>query len=164
MGLRLPIIIKTLAPQKPEEINDFILALLSVIKNNISLDKVTEQNCKLVVVELITNAIKHVKGYENILEVCLDYPLIKISKIDNGPRFQLVEEALNKKKCTNNYWTEIVEDGTILFKDQDIRIKEDLDSFPENYGFEIITKASQFFSYKYNADKTENIFTAIIKS
>ena len=161
MSLKSPVIIKATAPQRPEEINDFVKELLTLIKNNISLDNLTERNCKVVLVELITNAIKHAK-VESTLEVYLDDSLIKISKIDFGPKFER-EDVINST-VTNNYEVERINEKTIVFKHREHRANKDLKSVPENFGFEIIAKACKSLTYIYDPDKKENIFTAVIKA
>lgn len=163
MAIQLPVIIQAEAPDKPEEIDAFVKQVLLLVNNNIVLNKPVERNCKLVLIELITNAIKHVKGYQNIIEIHIENNILKIRKIDKGPGLS-IEKLKKDNSYIRNYIISEEDNCTLIFVDKDNRIENDVILFPENFGFEIITKASQYFSYSYDETNKSNIFTAIIQS
>jgi len=162
MSLKLPVVIRAEAPDKPEEINDFIKQLLSLINQHILLDKPVERNCKLVLIELITNAIKHAVGFNNIIEIHInEEPVLKIRKIDSGPNLKLDQLISGNEKALRNY--SVQKQGNVFqFIFIDHRLEEELNSFPEHFGLEIITKVAENFTYEYDVTSKLNVFTVVI--
>lgn len=133
---------------------------------------------KLVIMELLTNAMKHTKAI-SFLELEIGEDEISIRKIDAGSRFSFLDSKTGKSYCFPltdfHYPTQML----AVFGDNyslDILIKnEDLIEFlepkeidylsahelPENFGLMVIKQCASSFHYHYNVPDGRNTFEVV---
>lgn len=140
-----------------------------------------ESKCRLIVTELLTNALKHSTTNSTIFSISIDSEKLRITKVDQGRPFYL--EAWKEREalvwpldryqgrklviyedmmcCLYGY---IENPNKIVFTTKDFPIstpprpKEIL----EHFGLMIMTKASDSFIYWYNPESGENVFQAVM--
>ena len=133
---------------------------------------------KLVIMELLTNAIKHSKT-ESFLEISkMDHSLI-VRKIDSGQKFNCKNSETNQDlqipikdftaefiinvRLGNNYELPILIKGEnhIEFLEPENLNHDSFFNIPENFGLLIIKQCSDNFSYYYDNKKNVNVFEVI---
>jgi hypothetical protein len=136
---------------------------------------------KLILTELVTNAIKHAhtSSFNLIVEIVAD--LVKIVRVDNGNPFNLFSEGMAlewplapnyigkpvmilKDKMSNMF--AIIDDYyNIEFKLEEYSKEEEgvIDTLLEHFGLIIITKLSDRFTYSYDPINNLNLFETNIK-
>lgn len=169
MGLKLPVIIRAEIPESPEEINNFIKQLIELVKQYVSLKTSVERNYKLILVELITNTIKHVKkGEGSNLELYFDDPRIEIIKTDKSytlvfDNMTMPFNSFNKHLTVflsgNKHDILVLDYYKFQFLERQQQELNSLETLPEHYGLKIITAASEKFIYEYKPSTKENIFS-----
>jgi hypothetical protein len=139
-------------------------------------------NCKQILIELLTNAVKHSNADTTIISIAINRKSIEITKSDKGRKFYLnnytswppLSWPLEKKYVGEKI--KIYEDDIsnlyAIIKDEN-RIVFDIEEYPitkvtsssnllEHYGLLIMAKFSNEFSYFYNPLTNLNQFTTII--
>jgi hypothetical protein len=136
---------------------------------------------KLILTELVTNAIKHSHTSEFKLIVEIDADLVKITRVENGNPFSLFSEGralewplapshigksvmILKDKMSHMF--AVIDDYyKIEFKLEEYSKDEEvvIDTLLEHFGLIIITKLSDKFNYSYDPANNLNIFEANIK-
>lgn len=135
---------------------------------------------KLVIMELLTNAMKHCRK-ESYLVIEKSEVQIIIKKIDNGPRFSfldfytnkqyllpLTDEEVNKDinaLLANNYKMvlRIINRNSIEFLAPEDIVYQSIFEIPEHFGLLIIRQCVESFHYHFDEKTDENIFEVIFK-
>ncbi|MGV8879795.1 MAG: hypothetical protein ACOH2A_12265 [Sphingobacteriaceae bacterium] len=137
--------------------------------------------CRLILSELITNAIKHSLVDNIIMEITVDPLFVEISRYDRGKRFFLVLENQSEYYPLNDAYAG---QQIMVFKDKmynlvavvknpfliDFKLQEymeekhDIKDTLEHFGLIILTKSSSRFSYRFDPDTFTNIFSARIET
>lgn len=132
---------------------------------------------KLVIMELLTNAIKHSKTI-SYLEISKTNNQLIIRKIDEGNKFTFIDTFSDEiiqfpishltttKKVTamlgNNYKLPLLlKDGNSLEFLEPFEIDYSTNSIPENFGLLIIKQCSDYFYYHFDEKNRRNIFEVI---
>ncbi|MDB5014409.1 MAG: hypothetical protein JWQ25_2611 [Daejeonella sp.] len=136
---------------------------------------------KLILTELVTNAIKHAHTNEFKLIVGIESDLVKLTRIENGNPFSLFSEGralewplssnfigknvMILKDKMSNMFAVINDYYNIEFKLEEYSKDDDIviDTLLEHFGLIIITKLSDKFNYSYDPANHLNIFEANIK-
>lgn len=140
-------------------------------------------NCKQILIELLTNAVKHSNADVTVISVNLNGRSIEITKSDKGRKFYLnnytswppLSWPLDKKYIgekikiyqddISNLYAVIQNENRIVFEIEEYPITKVTSSsnLLEHYGLLIMAKFSNEFFYLYNAETNLNQFTAIIQ-
>lgn len=132
---------------------------------------------KLVIMELLTNAVKHSKTV-SYLEIIKAENQLNIKKIDGGNKFTFKdifsEEIIqfpmphftNEKKITallgNNYKLPlVVKSGNKVEFLEPFEVDYSDMVIPENFGLLIIKQCSDYFYYYFDENNNQNIFEVI---
>lgn len=139
-------------------------------------------NCKQILIELLTNAVKHSNTDITIISVRINDGSIEITKSDKGRKFYLnnytgwppLSWPLDKKYIGEKIkiYDDDISNLYAIIKSEN-RIVFEIDEYPitkvtsnsnllEHYGLLIMTKFSSQFYYLYNEETNVNQFTAII--
>jgi hypothetical protein len=139
-------------------------------------------NCKQILIELLTNAVKHSHADTTILTVCINGKAIEITKSDKGRKFYLnnytswppLSWPLEKKYVgekikiyeddISNLYAVIKSENRIVFDIEEYPINKvtSNSNLLEHYGLLIMAKFSNEFFYVYNPETNLNQFTTII--
>lgn len=133
---------------------------------------------KLVIMELLTNAIKHSKTL-SYLEIIKARDKLIVRKIDEGSRFlfkdifsnELIEFPLTvfdgEMKLTallgNNYELPLLlrsKNSVEFLLPEEVEF-DSIFSIPENFGLLIIKKCSDYFYYHFDEENNRNIFEVV---
>ncbi|MFA6082936.1 hypothetical protein [Mucilaginibacter sp.] len=138
---------------------------------------------KMVLIELLTNAIKHSGNSETLIEVSTDAHCIKLKKTDNGDTFAIecdqikLEWPLPGKHHAGRIISIYGDDSCTLkgnvenncqinFFIEEHTDTETMDnaitSLPEHFGLMIVTRACNSFMYEFDIDTCTNNFIATI--
>lgn len=161
-------------PKDPNGILDYICQVISALKERIELDVATVRNIKLILVELVTNSIKHSNDDEALIELSIDHPTLTIQKVDKGLQIKFAGEAhkipfvdVNKTVMVSfsdskKHHIKILDKYQFKFLDA---YKEgiSIDYMPEHFGLYIITLASDSFVYQHDPKLQENRFIVNLK-
>lgn len=140
-------------------------------------------NCKQILIELLTNAVKHSNADVTVISVNLNGRSIEITKSDKGRKFYLnnytswppLSWPLDKKYIgekikiyqddISNLYAVIQNENRIVFEIEEYPITKVTSSsnLLEHYGLLIMAKFSNEFFYLYNPETNLNQFTAIIQ-
>ncbi len=133
---------------------------------------------KLVIMELLTNAMKHSKTNSFIQIIKLDSQLV-IKKIDYGRRFSFKDALTNQLHdfpfnfikneiiinalLGNNYELPILlkSNSKVEFLKPEEVLIESVFDIPEHYGLKIIRQCSDSFHYSYDESSNQNVFEVI---
>lgn len=160
-------------------IADEIYALaMAVIEYTGQKDDATVSKLKMILVELLTNSLKHSGQEESIIEVETSGNNITIKKIDAGNGFalrcgdNLMEWPLPGRHHTDEIVTIYSDNGAILKANLESNcalqffIEEaeepgiiDIDSLSEHFGLMIITRSCDKFTYTFDIDTCTNTFS-----
>ena len=124
---------------------------------------------KIIITELLNNAIKHSGDTETTINVIIDNQKITVKKIDNGPRFEpdgLFTFSIRGETITlssddlNSLYAVVQNDYTIKFICEENTDKQVVDpnSINEHFGLLIIARAADEFIYRYDDKTSSNIF------
>jgi hypothetical protein len=154
-----------------QELLDFIVNQLPahINKDGISF------KIEVILIELLTNGIKHAGTKETFLDITVDENLINIDKKDFGNRYQpgnitslLVHDPGHKELLTkdglHSMYAVVESDTRLKFTCEEVNDEEALDvnDLMEHFGLLIITKASDNFTYEYDIDMGLNTFSVQI--
>jgi hypothetical protein len=128
--------------------------------------------CKVIITELLTNAIKHAGGGSTLFDIEVDDRCLIIQKTDNGAPLYLLnlhshsstEDIANKKLISadplNSLFAAWESESRIRFSCEEGSTDEFLsvDQVMEHFGILIITRSSNEFTYFYNKQTNSNIF------
>jgi hypothetical protein len=160
IGLRIP--------DNPDDIQSYIFEVLGELGKYITLTKALERRIKLILVELITNSIKHSTDPDALLQLTINHPQLTIEKIDVGLQivfegaeqipFKELDKTLQISFSENNsHDIKVTDHYKFRFLDN---FKDDMsiNHFPEHFGFFIITVASDSFEYEHDPILRKNTF------
>jgi anti-sigma regulatory factor (Ser/Thr protein kinase) len=130
---------------------------------------------EVIIIELLTNGIKHAGTIETFLDVTINEDNINIDKKDFGNRFHpgnitslLVYDVGHRELLTkdglHSMYAVVESDTQIRFVCEEENGDEVLDvtNLMEHFGLLIITKSSDTFTYEYDVDTGLNTFSVII--
>ncbi len=80
---KLPITIDVEIPNDTDKIYDYTKHILDIIMEHLHLDLSHQRRIKLIIVELITNSIKHSNGLPTQFQLIIDHPQLSILKLEN---------------------------------------------------------------------------------
>ncbi|MBE9602497.1 hypothetical protein [Pedobacter sp. MC2016-24] len=167
MNKSFPIILELETPQHPDDIFSFIKMVLAKILDHKMLDIAHQQKIKMILVELITNSIKHSADQGSQIKLVIDQPSLSIQKFEKGLQiefsassqqipFEEVDKILKISFSEeNNHHIQPLDRYKFKFLNPH---KEgfDIEHMPEHFGFYIITIASDSFIYQYDPEAKEN--------
>ena len=156
-------------PSRPDEILDYVHYVLHALEEQVALSVEVKRNIKLILVELVTNSIKHSNDDEAHIQVSFKHPTLTIQKVDKGLQIKFAGDShkipfvdINKTiqvsfaerkkqhiKVLDKYQFQFVD----AFK-EGLEINE----LPEHFGLYIITLASDEFIYQHDPNLQENRF------
>ncbi len=168
-----------------DELYHLLNDILSYIKNN-TLDEEYARisgRCKLVLVELFTNALKHSDADQTVLELQISGDFIRINKTDTGRPFAIQESKYGKAIILPvEYYmldrkviiysddmaslycvAESPEKLSFLVQDHDVEIPPIPSNLLEHFGLMIIAKAADRFTFKFDPALGTNNFTALLR-
>ena len=139
-------------------------------------------NCKQILIELLTNAVKHSNADSTFIDVCITGAAIEITKTDKGRKFYLnnytswpplswplekkyiVEKIKIYEDDISNLYATIQSENRIIFDIEEYPIDKvnSSSNLLEHYGLLIMAKFSSEFFYVYNPENNTNQFTTII--
>lgn len=150
-------------------------------KEKISDDTISK--LKLILVELLTNSLKHSGGEKTTLEVATNGTQLTIKKTDSGNglaiRYEenLLEWPLPGKHHANRILTVYTDSNAILkakltnncclqffIEETEQTGPLDINALTEHFGLMIITRACHTFGYEFDIDSCTNTFTASINT
>jgi len=166
MNNSFPIILELETPQHPDEIFSFTKMVLAKILNYKILNIAHQQKIKMILVELITNSIKHSADHSSQIKLVIDKPSLSIQKFEKGLQIEF-------SASQQIPFEEIDKILKISFSEENMHHIQPLDSYrfkflnphkegfdiehmPEHFGFYIITIASDSFIYQYDPEAKEN--------
>jgi len=165
-----PIIINHKIPNDPDKIYEQTNDVLENILDHVALDLGYQRRIKLIVIELITNSIKHsIEGYTT-MKMIIDHPHLSIQKIERGLKIkfssnspQLPFEDINKKISigftdANRLTIQPLSQYRFKFLKPEQEETSDIMQIPEHFGLYIITLAADSFVYQYDPELKENSF------
>jgi hypothetical protein len=165
-----PITVKLDIPNDPEKIIEHTKHILSNILEHVSLDLGYQRRIKLILIELITNSIKHSPEAFTSIQLIIDERHLSIQKIEKGIKiafsasspqipFENVNNILNISFSESNRHN-IQPLGQYKFKflKPNHEEKPDIEQIPEHFGLYIITMAADSFVYQYDPEQGENTY------
>jgi hypothetical protein len=169
MNKALPIILQLDIPKHVDEVLGFTKSALAEIMAYKKLDMSLQRRVKLILVELVTNSIKHSMDDNSKINLVIDHPAVSIQKMEKGlqiefssPTQQIPFEEIDKTikisfSEENKHHIQTLDRYKFKFLNP---FSEGLsiDQIPEHFGFYIITMASDSFVYQYDPDKKENLY------
>lgn len=170
MNESFPIVLELETPQNAEQIYPFTQKVLGKILDYKSLDSNTQSRIKMILIELITNSIKHSSDADSQIRLVIDHPVLTIQKFEKGLQiefssgcqqipFEEVDKILKISFSEQNKH-QIQPLGKYKFKFLGPYTEElTLHQIPEHFGFYIITLASDSFIYQYNPETKVNQYT-----
>jgi anti-sigma regulatory factor (Ser/Thr protein kinase) len=128
---------------------------------------------KVVITELLNNAVKHAGNSETAIHVHIDHENIKIEKTDFGNPFNpngLFKKATGQKAqlsqdALHRIYAVIESENFARFICEEIDNEEllDVNNLSEHFGLLIITKSADEFTYKYDPSSGLNTFIVHLK-
>jgi two-component sensor histidine kinase len=126
---------------------------------------------KVIVTELLNNALKHAESAETRIHVLIGEKTIRIEKTDYGNRFD-PENLITAKNNTpgsrvmlttdslNNLYAIIEKDTYVKFycEENAAAVTPDVNDINEHFGLLIITRSSDEFTYRYDITSGLNTF------
>lgn len=129
----------------------------------------------IIVTELLTNALKHVKNAETLIRVYIDDKTLTIEKTDFGTPFNpnnFIEilkhpagyKLMLTKDDLNAMYAVVEKENMVRFVSEDGADVDapNLDDLMEHFGLLIITKSSSEFTYHFDPTSGLNTFNVII--
>ena len=166
-----PIVIDLDIPSDPDEISGYIKKVIDLLTEYTPVGIALERKIKMILVELVTNSIKHSTDVNGSIKFTINHPNITIQKVDKGLKIEFTQQSLPFKEVNktikvsfseqNNHQIKILDPYKFKFLDP---YKEEitLDYLPEHFGLYIITLASDSFIYQYDPESNENSFIVLL--
>ena len=166
----LPITINLEIPNEPEKIYEYTKSILANILEHVALDLGYQRRIKLIMIELITNSIKHSPEGHTTIQLVIDHPHLSIQKVEKGLKIEFsanspqipfddVQNILNISFSDyNKYHIQPLGQYQFKFLKPEQKESPNLNAIPEHFGLYIITLASDSFVYRYDPDLGENRF------
>ncbi|TFF39571.1 hypothetical protein [Mucilaginibacter psychrotolerans] len=166
---------------KAEQLYPLTMEILGHIENEVAIDEETAQKARMVLIELLTNAIKHGGAAECTLEVIAAEDKVIIKKSDIGEALVIRSEGALYQwplpgvhqggRSITIYGDGICNLKGSLANSRRVRffIEENIKpnageirNLPEHFGLMIITRACQAFEYEFDIATCTNNFTATL--
>jgi anti-sigma regulatory factor (Ser/Thr protein kinase) len=154
-----------------QELLDFIVNHVPAHVNKEGISFKTE----VILIELLTNGIKHAGTMETFLDITIEEMAINIDKKDFGNRYQpgnitslLIHDPGYKELLTrdglHSMYAVVESDTKIQFVCEEVNddVALEVSDLMEHFGLLIITKASDRFTYEYDIDMGLNTFSVCI--
>ncbi len=167
MDKSLPIILELDIPKHTDEILSFTKSVLAKILSHKELTVAQQRRIKMIVIELVTNSIKHASGADSQIKLLIDHPTLTIQKLEKGLQIEFTSshqqipfEELDKTirisfSEENKHHIKTLDKYKFKFLNP-LTEGLSIDDMPEHFGFYIITLASDSFIYQYDPDSNEN--------
>jgi hypothetical protein len=165
----------------PSSISTLLNTIVSDISDYLPDVLVIETQCRLILTELLTNALKHSLSAKTIIRISIDSEKLQITKSDEGRPFYLEKWKEREELEWPLYGYEgkklvIYEDLMCClygYIDSPLKVSFSTKDFPiqtpprpkeilEHFGLMILTKASDRFTYTYDPEEKANIFQSQI--
>lgn len=165
-----PVSVELNIPNDPEKIIDHTKEILAIILGHVALDIGYQQRIKLILIELITNSIKHSKEESTAINLVIDQPHLSIQKIEKGLKIafgagspQIPFENIQKTVSINfseenRHDIQPLSQYKFKFLKPDREEDPDINQMPEHFGFYIITLAADSFVYQYDPELKESSY------
>lgn len=162
-----PITIDIEIPKDADKIYEYVSEMLHAILQHTALTISNQRKIKLILIELLTNSIKHSDEDATQIQLIIDHPQVSIHKLEKGLQIEFsaaqkipfddIEKSLRISfSKENNHEIQPLDQYKFKFLNP-IRANElSLDHLPEHFGFYIITLASDSFIYQYDPELKEN--------
>jgi hypothetical protein len=173
-----PVSKQFLLPNTRQSIKPSVQELLDFVIRHIPAHVSTEGvsfKIEVILIELLTNGIKHAGTKETFLDITIDDESIHIDKKDFGNRYHpgnitslLIHDPGYKELLTkdglHSMYAVVESDTQIKFvcEEVDDETVLDVSNLMEHFGLLIITKASDNFTYQYDIAKGLNTFSVLI--
>ena len=169
---------KFLVPDAPGRLTACLKEILIFVRQQINNNTLSESlifRTKIIVTELLNNAIKHAVDTETYIKVCINNEQICIVKSDFGAPFS-INAILDFFSQPPGFKVQISKDGLhdlymvienqnkIKFICEDNILNDDIDynNLLEHYGLLIMAKTADEFTYNYNPYSGLNSFNVLI--
>ncbi|AYL95855.1 hypothetical protein [Mucilaginibacter celer] len=169
-----------------EGIYPLTLQITDYIKNIAEqfIDEDVSFRVRTILIELLTNSLKHHSEQTTLIEVSLKNNKLSIKKLDKGQPFQIKTrqyllkwplplDVLKKNEIAvygDDFGTlkgRLKNSNKLEFYTEDVDVqyvdREVIKGLNEHYGLMIITRASDVFNYEYKPGTGANNFTSIIQ-
>ncbi|MES2377173.1 MAG: hypothetical protein V4553_11370 [Bacteroidota bacterium] len=173
-----PVSKQFLLPNTRQSIKASVQELLDFIVNHLPAQVNKEGisfKIEVILIELLTNGIKHAGTMETFLDITIDEKAINIDKKDFGNRYQpgnitslLIHDPGYRELLTqdglHSMYAVVESDTKIQFVCEEVNDDAVLEvsDLMEHFGLLIITKASDRFTYEYDIDMGLNTFSVWI--
>jgi anti-sigma regulatory factor (Ser/Thr protein kinase) len=158
-----------------------VLAAIEYVRQNLQIDESTEFKLKMILVELLTNSLKHSGQDNTVLKVGTAGNKISIRKTDTGNGLavrcgeNLLEWPLPGRHHTDEIITIYSDSSAILkaklhnncclrffIEDTEETDPVNISSLAEHFGLMIITRACDTFDYEFDINTCTNCFTVTL--
>lgn len=162
------------------ELYPLTMAVVDFLKQERSVGQNEIQKVKLVLMELLTNSLKHCGGVQTTIEAAVSNERIILTRTDAGNPIAITSDGcrLEWPLPGNHHAGRTIyfygdDSGTLsgalknnchiqFFIEETGNNETDMLNLPEHFGLMILTKASSSFEYEFNIDTLTNKFTAVI--
>jgi hypothetical protein len=167
-----------LLPNTRQSIKASVQELLDFIVNHVPAHVNKEGvsfKAEVILIELLTNGIKHAGTMETFLDITIDEQAIYIDKKDFGNRYQpgsitslLIHNPGYRELLTqdglHSMYAVVESDTKLQFVCEEVNDDAalEINDLMEHFGLLIITKASDRFTYEYDSDMGLNTFSVLI--
>jgi len=168
-----PIKIGLKIPENPDDIQEYTKEVIHTLSRHVTLTEDNRRRIKLILIELVTNSIKHSEDPDAEIRLTINHPQLTIEKVDVGLQIkfrsdeQIPFEEINKTIKVdftrfNSLNIKILNPYRFRFLDG-YKENMDIEHLPEHFGFYIITRASDNFEYHHDPRSKENTFIVNVK-
>ena len=166
-----PVILDLEITSDPETLLDNVKHILATIQDHKVLDLPAQRRVKLILVELITNSIKHAESKWINFQIRIDEPQLCIEKLEKGLHITFSSDTpqlpfdnikdirkINFSEM-NHHQIQPLDEYKFRFLNPYEQENLDIEHMPEHFGLYIITMASDSFIYEYDPKLNENKYT-----
>jgi len=156
-------------PKTAEGILPYVNEVLGLLHQHIELSEDKVRKIKLIIIELVTNSIKHSKDDNALIEFTFNHPTLTIQKVDKGLQIEFAGDSeqipfveLDRTiqvhlSESQQHHIKIIDPYRFKFVDN-YQEGMSIEFMPEHFGLYIITLASDSFIYEHNPESLENRF------
>lgn len=168
-----PIKIGLKIPTNPDDIQEYTKEVINTLSRHVTITEDIGRKIKLILVELVTNSIKHSEDPHAEIRLTINHPQLTIEKVDVGLQIkfksadQIPFEEVNKTikvdfTEVSSLHIKIVDPYRFRFLDA-YQENMGIEQLPEHFGLYIITMASDSFEYQHDPRSKENTFIVNVK-
>jgi len=168
-----PIKIGLKIPKNPDDIQEYTKKVIETLSRYVSITEDNRRRIKLILIELVTNSIKHSEDPDAEIRLTINHPQLTIEKVDVGLQIKFRSaEQIPFEEVDKTIRVDFTEVSSLNIKIIDpYRFKfldaykgnMDIEHLPENFGLYIITRASDNFEYQHDPRSKENTFIVNVK-